>query len=48
MDNKVHMTKDNEFNESELERKFEIKDAVITLINFEPQTKLLLVGTNTG
>lgn len=48
MDNKVHMTLDNEFGESELLRKFEIRDSVITLISFESETKLLLVGTNTG
>lgn len=48
MDNKVHMVLDNEFGESELLRKFEIKDSVITTINFDPNTKHLLIGTNTG
>lgn len=42
------MTLDNEFGESELLRKFKIQDSVITLINYDPMTKLLLVGTNTG
>jgi hypothetical protein len=42
------MTLDNEFGESELLRKFELRDSVITLITFDPETKHLLVGTNTG
>jgi WD40 repeat protein len=48
MDNRIQMTLDNEFGESELLRKFHIQESVITLITYEPMTKLLLVGTNTG
>jgi WD40 repeat protein len=48
MDNRVHMTLDNEFGESELLRRFILPDSVITIITFEPMTKLLLVGTNSG
>jgi hypothetical protein len=48
MDNKIHMILDNEFGESELLRKFVITDSMITLLDFDVSTKLLLVGTNTG
>ena len=47
-DTKIHMTLDNEFGESELLRKFHVPDAVISDITFDPETKYLLVGTNTG
>jgi WD40 repeat protein len=48
MDNRIHMTLDNEFGESELLRNFTVHEAVITLITYDPSTKLVLAGTNTG
>lgn len=48
MDNKIHMTLDNDFGENELIRTLELKDVVITSLNYEPNYKLIVVGTNNG
>lgn len=48
MDNKIHMTRDNEFDENELIRTLELKDVLITSLNFHSVGKAIIVGTNNG
>lgn len=48
MDNKINMIKDNEFAENELIRTLELKDVVITCLNFHQNAKAIVVGTNNG
>ena len=48
MDNKINMTLDNDFGENELIRTLELKDVMITALDFDPITKMIIVATNTG
>lgn len=48
MDNKIHMTRDNEFGENELIRTLELRDVLITSLSFISQGKAIIVGTNNG
>lgn len=48
MDNKIHMTRDNEFDENELIRTLELKDVLITSLSFHSKGKSIIVGTNNG
>ena len=48
MDNKIHLILDNDFGENELIRTLELKDVIITSLNYHEANKFILVGTNTG
>lgn len=42
------MTRDNEFGENELIRTLELKDVMMTSLNFSSKGKAIIVGTNNG
>lgn len=48
MDNKINMILDNDFGENELIRTLEMKEVLITSLDFDPVTKMVIVATNTG
>lgn len=48
LDNKINMTLDNDFGENELIRTLELKDVMITSLEFDPTTRMIIVSTNTG
>ncbi|KRX07968.1 WD40-repeat-containing domain [Pseudocohnilembus persalinus] len=47
-DNIIHMTKDNEFGENEIIRTLELKEVIISSLNFQSQGKMIIVGLNNG
>ena len=48
MEGKINMAIDNELSESELVRVFDIKDTIITCLQYDKQNKMLLAGSNVG
>lgn len=49
MDNRINMTKDNEFGENELIRTIEIqKDVLMCSMIFHEPNKNIIIGTNNG
>jgi len=48
LDNKIIMTLDNDLGELEILRVLELKEVIITALQFEPLTQFVVVGTNNG